>query len=1331
MTLVRLFVVFGGVIVLSLFTLLIGPYFIDWSDYRSDFEREASRILGQKVVVKGAPSLRLLPFPSVTFTQLEIGENQNGLPMMLADTFEMDLEITPLLSGEILVFDMRVDQPRVTVTILEDGTLDWALSHQANLSGNNVVLEQVNITGGEIVVLDLQNQRTERISDINALLSAPEISGPWQISGSAVARQAPVRYAITTGAVNDAGRMRLRGRLISELFPMALELEGDAEIIDNRPSYRGGFSIQKLADKNVLNTPLMLRPLLTMQMKGDFALTNQSIDVPNYRFLSGDLNDPYIVEGSALLVMDEEPRFELVAKGQQVDVGRLNGINQADGSTNTSDPNSDSTNVTNPVPLGQSGFEYAMELINRIPIPQIEGVIDLSLPAIVAGDTTIRDLELTARPINGGWRLEQANAKLPGRTNIEARGDLRLAEPASFRGDLIIASQQPSGFSSWLIGRVDPEIRQMAVAGLSASVILNQDIQLFDKLELILGSTAIKGTAERQLLRNGTPAISLNLEGPELRIDRVMALLNLVNFGQDITEGGQLYRQNIVANVKTDLLAFGDMMAENVETVFQYNSGDLTLQKLSFSNFLGMSGGIQGQINNLDDKPTGNIEFSGQSQEARALWQFMTDFDPQHPLTAQLSSNISAYSDLTFDGQMTIDEAHNVGMDIKGSVNGSDFRFNGNGQALLPFLFDDAANPLDIELSVQNRNGGILLAQMGFETLPLDFEDAGALNLQLSRGIGHEMQLISDFAYGETRVTLQGDITYPEQVKLSEATGAFDLSVSSSDIEPLIYTLGQTLPRLGTGLPLDLVADLTVNGSTISLDHLKGRSDANQFQGRLAMDRANANYNATGALQLSELDFDWLYEFTLGVPLISLSDDDWSKAQYVPPFTAAPRTDLTLSADKAFVGQLDTISNFQAQLVSAPGSLDVKDLKGRWHGGDLKGELSISNPDGQAFGRFSGVLKGADIASLTEHDTHANLLSGKIDMKGNLEGTGHSFFDMVQSVNGGGEYAIKDLEIKNFQPDIFQDILDNVDRGLFDINADTVQSTANVLSAKSNLFLDELTIPFSVTGGVQRISAIDIERDLYRLNGQARIDLVGRSIGAQLDVFYDAQLEAQQGASAELSYQFNGPFSQPKRILDVSAMTNFLSIRAYERERRRVELLQASILEKQRLRREIALVRDQQLRREEQARLKAEEEARRKAEEEAKRQAELEAQLAAEAEAQRLADEAIARAQAEKQAAEAQAQKLAEEAIERAKQRAQEEEAERRAEAILEQRRKAQQEAEQTTPPDQPDKTSGDETNDQTNNKLVQSIEDILNRPQSVTTGDNIEVIDLDAPVSQ
>ena len=76
--LARLFVIFGGLFVLALVAALVGPYFVDWTNYRADFERQAGAVLGRKVTVEGNATARLLPFPSVTFSDVTVAGGSEG-----------------------------------------------------------------------------------------------------------------------------------------------------------------------------------------------------------------------------------------------------------------------------------------------------------------------------------------------------------------------------------------------------------------------------------------------------------------------------------------------------------------------------------------------------------------------------------------------------------------------------------------------------------------------------------------------------------------------------------------------------------------------------------------------------------------------------------------------------------------------------------------------------------------------------------------------------------------------------------------------------------------------------------------------------------------------------------------------------------------------------------------------------------------------------------------------------------------------------------------------------------------------------------------------------
>ncbi len=150
--LTRLFVIFGGLFVLVLLAALVVPPFVDWTGYRSDFEREASAILGRKVTVRGEARARLLPFPSVTFSDVSVAGGPGGEPAMTVETFSMDAELAPFLRGEVLIFDMRLVRPKAVMDIAADGTMNWAVRPSSPFDPAQVSIEKLTITEGEVLL---------------------------------------------------------------------------------------------------------------------------------------------------------------------------------------------------------------------------------------------------------------------------------------------------------------------------------------------------------------------------------------------------------------------------------------------------------------------------------------------------------------------------------------------------------------------------------------------------------------------------------------------------------------------------------------------------------------------------------------------------------------------------------------------------------------------------------------------------------------------------------------------------------------------------------------------------------------------------------------------------------------------------------------------------------------------------------------------------------------------------------------------------------------------------------------------------------------------------
>ena len=123
--LVRLFFMFGGLFVLAMCAALVGPYFVDCSGYKAEFEREASAILGSKMALQGDVTARSFRFPRSHFSDVIVGGGNGSNNSMSVEAFSMDVELAPLLSGEFLIYDMRLVRPKAVIDLATDGLVNW------------------------------------------------------------------------------------------------------------------------------------------------------------------------------------------------------------------------------------------------------------------------------------------------------------------------------------------------------------------------------------------------------------------------------------------------------------------------------------------------------------------------------------------------------------------------------------------------------------------------------------------------------------------------------------------------------------------------------------------------------------------------------------------------------------------------------------------------------------------------------------------------------------------------------------------------------------------------------------------------------------------------------------------------------------------------------------------------------------------------------------------------------------------------------------------------------------------------------------------------------
>ncbi|WP_313664963.1 AsmA family protein [Shinella sp.] len=1216
----RIGLIVGGLVVVALFVALLAPLFVDWTSFRQDFEREASRIMGRPVTVHGSVDARLIPFPSVTLNDVRVGSPEDGQPPVEVARFSMDAELAPFLSGEALIFDMRIEEPKARIKLFKDGTLDWARGRKSDIPARTVILENVSITDGEIEFVDEQTGRTRHVTGLDAQISAKSLGGPWRIDGRGALDGEAGAFQLSSGQVED-GALSLRTRIVPDRLSFTADLDGALKLVDFRPQYEGGFTLsEKPRAKGE-------KPADPIQVAGKFELSNERIRVPEYRLEAGAQADPYVVTGEATLDTGRVPEFLLVANGQQIDVNRIGNSGEA-GKTGR-----------NPQVSARQRLQALLAIAADIPIPQVPGRASLLLPAMVIGDTTVREIRLDVKPDGDGWLIDQANVLLPGRTTLEAKGRLTLKENRGFVGDLLVASNQPSGLATWLTASVDPEIRKLKTAGFSARVNLADELQRFENLEIAIGGASLLGRMERESRADAVPALSLQLQGNEVRLESLQALVGLVAGDASLSS---IASNAIALDLKADrLVAFGET-ASGVNAVLSAKDGELTLNRFNVASLAGAAISAKGTLGGSLDAPDAGLDMTVKVEAMEPLAALLARHLPAHPLLSRFAENAGYYdnADLAVRIAASVREASPATATLSGPVNDGRVDVTLSAASLSDLL---AGRNFELNGSLSNPRTVVLAGQAGLVPLPFDADPDGRITVDAKQPAEGPAAVSATFKAGNTTVSAKGTAALSAADFLK---GSLELSVASDDIEPYLMMNGIAMPQAGTGLPLTVQAKLDTGAESVAITDIAGKADRNAFSGTLAFDRTAAALKGTGSLRFDTVDFAFLAE-AVGGPVTDVADGGLNSAPLTQPLLDNADVAVALEAGAFWPGLYGAVEGFKANLAWKGSEFTLTDMEGDWLGGQLSGRVKVSNAEENGLFEARMDLAGVDVSKAVWAGADGAVADGRADVTLAVDASGKSVRGMVEGASGSGEANISDLVLQGINTAAFPALLAAADAIEGDITPERVAGFAADTILKGEASLGAVRVPLALASGRLRAQSVAAENSAAALSADADIDLAGDAMTSRLSVTFKAGEDALAGAAPEVSLDYRGLVEAPGVTFDAQPLANYLSLRRFETERRRVETLQANVLEKQRLRREAALYRaraDERAARAEAERLQMEEEQRRRVEaqeraeqerstraaaeeaERARRNAEEDARriLAAQEEARRLAEQRAA-----------------------------------------------------------------------------------------------------------
>ena len=1173
---------------------------------------------------------------------------------MTVDRFSLNAELFPFLSGEVRIVEMGMLEPRVNLQVEKNGTIAWTSPDVNLFNPEQINIESLVIENGSILIDGLAGDRTLELAAINGEVSAQTILGPWRIMADAEVEGVPAKIDMSTGSFRSEDKsMRVRMDAVRSQLPYRLIVDGPVKLKDDVLSWDGEFEVLPLSSSS--NLPFsMPHPPLPVSVSGKYLASPEFIDVSEYRMEVGDPADPYIISGLGQLYFRDRLYFRANADGRQINLDRIGGQSEAG------------------VTL-ESRIATLQSIIDRIPVPDGEGEINVRLPAVVAGDTLVREVQAEVRPVGNGWDLRNFTAVFPGNTVIEADGRLGVGEEFGFSGAILLASRQPSGFAAWLSGNVDAQIRRLKVLGLSSNITLSRNQALLDDLELRLDDAVLRGKLQRLAPADSRPALIAELGGNRINLQDLQALFSLTR----VSDAPELASHDLDVRFTSDIfetrLNDVPVTASNLDAQIRIKDNGVSVEKLNAGDFYGATITSVGRLERVLENPHGNLKLKIDAEQASELLSFLASIGVKHPLLDGLMADASLTADTSLELEVDTrsqQQGANGRVLVSGVVGGSSVNTT-IGFAGIPA--EPEKMSLDIDLALSNNKPEQLARQFLVETLPSalvgELKGPAKAKLLLEGKPSNGFETRGSLSVDDTHLAFEGTTSIHGDGELDADVKA---TLGSQDIAPFLIVTGSRLPGISPDrkLPVSLKFDLDKKKGVAKFQSLTGQVGGNLVSGDVQYRYGEIKRpRISGQMKFGTLSLPLLTSGVFGFEesIVGGLVTDPLEQAFMPRLFIGYDANLTLEAAVLHTGTDLKGQNASARFVMLDGNMDINDLSFDGLGTRVKADVSLQQVDGMVVGELRYDLAEANLEALLAITGMPEIARGKVTMNGSSQATGRTVNGMLAAMSGNGIVDLMELVVDGITPDAFDAILSIADADGFKIDPAVIAEIAeeNILSGSFDI--GQLDFPFSISRGLARVRNLVIRDDRSQVSSDFEFALATRALNAKTTLLFEpVQREQIEGADPIVEFSWEGKPQSLTLNTETGLLEGYLSLRAFDAAQRRVETLEARVIEKQRLQREIAynFAREQfALRQAEQERLRLEEEARLKAEEEARLKAEEEARKAAEQSRLQAEEEERQRQEAERLEAERKAEQARLQAEEEERQRQESErlEAEERA----------------------------------------------------------------------
>ena len=1092
-------------VIIALAAALVGPYFIDWNQFRPQFEAEATRIVGAPVRVAGKLDARLLPAPSLQLRAVTIG-GANDLGKVRAEKLDVEFSLGSLMRGEWRATELTVNGMALDLGLDARGRIDWPAS-TGTFNFGQLAIDRLNLTG-RVALHDASSRSTLELNDIAFSGDVRSLAGSIRGDGNFLLAGIRYPFRISSGQTQDGNGTRVHFNVDPGQRALAVDLDGLLHFEQRAPRFDGSVTVARPAVKSDASA---LPWRITAKVKAD----HQAARLDQLEVSYGPEERALRLAGTGDASFGASPLLRTQLAARQLDIDRFVARD----------------NASEPV----RALPAVRALLSGIPAAPLPLQVEFSSDQIMLGGRPVQDIATELHADGAAWSVRRLEFRGPGSTRVSLSGAGGQSAD-TFKAALSVESADPDALVTWLQGRSDPAFRSQKPLRLRGEVNVAPHSVAIDAMKAEFDGGAVQGRVAISYPQpDSGMRVEADLKSERLDLDAATALLRSL--------GGPQGEWPEEAELSLDIgrATVAGQELRPLQAKLGYSPKSLTLERLKI-----------GQTDSITLEGSGSFDRANAAgkltlnSSAASFGQLTTVLNPFAPsLAARLNAMGTSPGPARAKLALELDKgtADRASARIVLDLDAPQLKGTAAVTAKPPVA---AVNAIDLEtlrhseLAVETKlsteQGNALLALLGLDRTMVAGEGPARLEGSASGAWGAPLQVKAKLSGAGLDAEAQGSV----EPFAPEARANVNLRIVSTNLAPLL----DLKPTDALAQNIGLSSRLTVAGSKWTFDDLDSRIAGSRLRGHVALTLGEEK-SIDGEVGLDALALAPAFGLAIGA--------------------AGRDTDEPLGAGlvKGWRGRIA----FQALRGALPGGIELQpvsgtvkadgqslvfeDIKGGIGGGELTATVD-ARPGTNGISLAARVaLNNADGSALRYRAL--TMPAGRVSLQTTLASQGRSAAALAGALSGGGTVTLERAKFAGLDPRAFEVAVRAGDSGQARDEARLKQIVEPALAAGA-LWGGTVQLPFTIRDGRIRVAATTIDTQGVRAVISGGFDIPADQVDIRAAL--TLTLATSTSGRPEIQLFAVGTPDAMTRSVDVAALSSWLAVRAIDHETRRLDAIE-------------------------------------------------------------------------------------------------------------------------------------------------------------------------------